>query len=110
MSIDIVRKRGDTRRVTFKIADSYGSSVNLTNWSNFIMTVNSEANPVDDTNQVAQQTGIMVDAKAGRVAFVCDGTVPIGDYYYDVQATDANSEITTLVDGRYTVAQDITKV
>lgn len=110
MSIDIARKRGDTRRVTFKITDSYGTAVNLTNWSNFIMTVNSEPNPVDDTNQVAQQAGIMVDAKNGRVAFVCDGTIPIGDYYYDVQATDANSEITTLVDGAYTVGQDITKV
>jgi len=110
MNIDIIRKRGDTRRVTFKIADSYGTAVNLTNWSNFVMTVNSEQAPIDDTNQISQQTGIMVDPKNGRVAFVCDGNIPIGDYYYDIQATDANSEIVTLVDGKYTVGQDITKI
>jgi hypothetical protein len=110
MSIDISRKRGDTRRITFKITDSFGSAVNLTNWSNFLMTVNSEQSPVDDSNQLTQQSGILVDAKNGRVAFVADGTIAVGDYYYDVQATDENSEITTLVDGEYKVGQDITKI
>lgn len=106
---DITRKRGDTRRVTFRITDTVGSCIDLTNWVGFTMTVNSDPVPVDATDQIAQQTGIMVDAKNGRVAFVCDGTVPIGDYYYDVQAVDSNSEIITLVDGAYNVVQDITK-
>ena len=110
MNIDISRRRGDTRRVTFRIRDTVGAAVDLTMWEGFTMTVNSESDPVDETNQVAQQAGIKVDAKNGRVAFVCDGTIPVGEYFYDVQAVDANSEIVTLVSGSYNVVQDITKL
>lgn len=109
MTIALTRRRGDTRRFTFRITDTNGSAVDLTQWTTFTMTINSESEPTDDTNQVAQQAGIVVDAKAGRVAFVADGSLPIGDYFYDIQATDDNSEITTLMYGVYSVVQDITK-
>ena len=110
MSIDITRRRGDTKRVTFKLADTNGSPIDLTDWTNFTLTVNSEEAPVDATNQVAQQVGNVVDAKGGRVYFVVDGTVAIGDYFYDMQAIDDNGEKTTLVSGSYFVVQDITKI
>lgn len=110
MSIEITRRRGDTRRMTFRIGDTNGSPINLIDWNYFYMTVNQEETPDDATNQVAQQPGIVVDAKAGRVAFVADGTIPVGEYYYDIQATDDNGEITTLMYGEYKVVQDITKV
>lgn len=55
-------------------------------------------------------TGGSVTATEGRVWFPTDGSIAVGEYYYDIQATDANTGKITLAYGGYSVVQDITKL
>lgn len=107
--IHIVRKRGDTQRITFCVKAANNTPIDITGWTNFSMAVNKEQKPVNTDNQVEIQSGTILDATAGKVFFPVSGTIPVGSYYFDMQATDDNSEIVTLVEGKYSITQDITK-
>lgn len=111
-TVTLTRKRGDTKRFTFSLEEKVDNDylpIDITNWSLFKFTVNSDRNPIDTSTQIFQSTGVVVDALLGKVAFTMDGTVPVGMYFFDIQATDNNTEITTLLEGVYKVTQDITK-
>ena len=108
-TIDIVRKRGDTKRIIFQIKDDTGTVVDITSWTGFLLTVDPAPNPTDNTTKVFEITGVIVDGPNGRVAFSPDGLADIGVYFYDVQGLDNNSEKITFVEGSYTLNQDITK-
>lgn len=109
--IDLERKRGDTRRIIFKVkAKDTGSAVDLTGWTSFLLTVDPAKDPIDALNNIGQITGsIIAPASDGRVGFTPPGTWPIGNYFYDAQAIDANSEKVTIAEGKYKIIQDITK-
>lgn len=108
--INIQRKRGDTRRMTFKIKDSNdGAAIDISLWTAFLLTVDPQFNPTDDTGNVMQINGVVVDGPGGRVAFTPTGTTPIGNYFYDAQAIDANTEKVTFSEGTYELIEDITK-
>jgi hypothetical protein len=109
--IDIEKKRGDTRRMTFKVIDVETKQVvPIGGWTNFLMTLTSVKTPTDDTSKVAQFTGALsTDGSDGRVYFSPAGTEGVGKYYYDCQALDSNGEKITFVEGQYKVAQDRTK-
>jgi len=108
-NIDISKKRGDTRRIVFKITDTEGLSVDITAWTALLLTINPARQPVDDTGQTEQLTGIIVDGVTGRAGFIPSGTIAIGRYYYDAQGVDDNGEIYTFAEGKFEVTQDITK-
>lgn len=108
--IDIVKKRGDTRRHTFVIKDASGVAVPINSWSAFALSIHTVKKPTDITTQVEKITGALTTAGAdGRVHFVPSGTLAIGKYYYDAQGLDANGEKITFVEGKYTVEQDKAK-
>lgn len=106
---DIVRTRGDTYRIRRTVKVS-GVAVNITGWT-FKLTVNAEVNPADDTNQIAQIDGTLFDAVNGIVDFVPLSTdvETAGHYYFDIEATDTDSQISTLDKGSFILLQDITK-
>lgn len=107
---DITRYRGDTRRIRKTVRDGAGAVVDITDWA-FVLTINSEADPEDAAEQVAQLVGTIYDAPNGVVDFlpaVADVEVA-GTFYYDIQATDADGGFTTLDKGQFTLLQDITK-
>lgn len=109
--IDLERYRGDTVPDSFTIKDSTGTVVNITGYS-FLMTVNSDKNPADATNEIYQLTGSITDAPNGVVEFepsAVQADQPPGTLYYDIQMTDASSKISTIVKGKLKYLQDITK-
>lgn len=112
----IIRYRGDTAADRFTITrrltpTADPTAVDITGCT-FILTVNSDENPTDDTDQLFALTGAITGAVAGEVEFAPDATEadqPPGNYYYDVQMIDANGAILTVDKGRYRFKQDITK-
>lgn len=108
--IDIVKKRGDTRRHTFVIKDSAGVVVPINGWTTFVLSIHTVKKPIDATTEVEKITGILSTTGVdGRVYFAPSGTLAIGKYYYDAQGIDSNGEKITFVEGKYTVDQDRAK-
>ena len=108
-TVDITRKRGDTRRIAFIITQD-GAPVNVSAWTGFRMTVDPSKAPETADTLVAQILGAVSTTGAdGRVHFVPTGTIEPGKYYFDCQAIDDDGEKVTFAEGRYSVSQDITK-
>ena len=111
MAATITRYRGDTVADKVTVTDAAGAVVNITGYT-FLLTVNKEKAPASTSNQLFQVAGVITDAPAGKVEFSptslqADQTP--GKYYYDVQMTDGGGKIQTILFGRYTIKQDITK-
>jgi hypothetical protein len=107
--LNITRKRGDTKRLTFVIK-SNGKPVNLSGWTNFKLGIDSRSAPNDASTNIATLTGAMSAGGAdGRVYFPVPSTIVAGDYFYDAQGMDENGEIGTFVEGAYKVKEDRTK-
>ena len=108
---DITRKRGDSYpdQVTFK--DSTGAPFNVTGAS-FLLTIDTQKTPPDATTKVIQIVGTITDAVNGVVEFQWTpllADIAIGTYYYDIQMTDASTNVRTFGPWKYVFAQDITK-
>jgi len=107
---NITRKRGDNRRHVFTIKDKRGIIVPINDWTAFSLTVDPNQHPIDNTANVDVISGAFVsDGTDGKVYFTPSKTVPVGDYYYDAQGIDGNSETFTFSDGTYIVSQDVDK-
>ncbi len=110
--MNITRYRGDTRPDSFTVSRTRPKSVkaNLTGFS-FKMTLSSEMEPTGVRTQLYQLEGEIVEPESGIVDFSPDiyQADKIGYFYFDVQMTDAQGKIHTLVSGTYEYIQDITK-
>ena len=106
---DIARARGDTYRIR-RTVKSGGVAIPITDWT-FKLTINKVVRPADATDQVAQIAGVIADAANGVVDFTPQtaDVADIGSFFYDIQAVDSESAITTLDDGRFILLQDKTK-
>jgi hypothetical protein len=108
-TINIEKKRGDTRRHSFKLS-SDASVVDISGWTAFSMAIHSIKKPEDDTTLVEEIDGTLAtDGTDGRVFFVPSGSIAVGKYFYDIQAIDSNSEKITFIEGEYSVLQDRNK-
>jgi hypothetical protein len=108
--INIERKRGDTKRLTFTVKDAAGAVVDISAWTSFLLTIDPAKNPTDNSNNLGQLTGsFTTDGTDGKVYFVPTGTIADGNYFYDAQALDSAGEKCTFVEGKYKLTQDITK-
>ncbi len=107
---NIFRRRGDTTPVMLSVKDYLGEAVDITG-ATFKLTVNSEEFPSGTTNQKFQAVGSIVSAPDGTVTFPIGtaDSASAGEFYYDVQMTDATSKIETIAAGRFILTQDITK-
>jgi len=108
---NITRKRGDTYANEWKvISKATRQAIDITNYD-FLLTVDPEISPEDDSNNLFQIVGVIVDAEAGIVAFALseEQADNLGLYYYDLQMTDDSGAIRTIDDGKYRFTQDITK-
>lgn len=104
--------RGDSYPINFTLTDSgSGAPINLTGCL-LTLTVDTLSDPPDDSTQLFQLSGVVdADPESGRVAFTptSGNTADTGAYYYDVQLTDADGNIRTVVKSSFTIAMDITK-
>jgi hypothetical protein len=109
--INLERTRGDTRPFTFSI-DLNGADLDITG-ATFFMTVDPAPDPIVDTANLFQLTGVITGAAAlGVVTFTPTANqmnqTP-NTYFYDVQMTEVGGAITTIAKGKLTIVQDITK-
>jgi hypothetical protein len=89
-----------------------GLPVDLTGMT-VTLTVNTEKDPVDATNQLFQVAGVIAaDPKTGVVSFtpaVGDNDMVKAKYYFDVEATITTVFKKTLMKGYWIITQDINK-
>ena len=110
-TLNITRTRGDTFPMQFTLKDSSGTAIDITGFS-FLMTVDPSAAPSDATGNLFQLTGTITDAVNGVFQFpisAMQADQTPGEYFHDVQMTDAGGFIRTIVTGTFTFEQDITK-
>jgi hypothetical protein len=101
VTYDLRIYHGDTWAQAFRLLQQ-GAPVDLTG-----STVESSA---EDTNNVTTAlTVTILDAVDGRLQISAPaGTLAVGDYDYDVQVTDASSDVTTWIKGQLIVDPDVT--
>ena len=60
-AINIERKRGDTCAAIFIVTDETdGSAIDISGWTNFLLTVDPTKAPADDSGNLFQLTGTFV--------------------------------------------------
>ena len=106
--IDFTFARGDTIGIQVTLTDGT-DPINLTGAS-VKLTVNTEQEPADATNEVFELTGNITDAVNGVVEFVpsiAQATQTPAEYFYDVQVTLASGRIVSALAGSWTYVADI---
>lgn len=108
---DITRYRGDTVTLRVKLWEDKKAGIPFTLTDcTVVMTVDPEKEPVDDTNNLFSIIGD--NEEDGVVAFAytsLEADQDPGNYFYDMQITDANSKTLTIPPAKYKIKQDITK-
>lgn len=107
----IVFARGDTQNITITLTDAEtGAAFDLTGYS-ATLTVNSEQNPSDVTNELFSVAGSIATPTNGEITFKPSSTdtdqTP-ADHYYDLQL-DGNGNRITVLKGIFKIVQDINK-
>lgn len=117
---DIEKRRGDTKDLSIRLKDSAGAVLDVSGYT-ALLTINTSKTPDVDVSpevgtQVFQATGVAASSPGTdgilRFDFAAFGGSPyvaVANYFYDVQITDAGSEIFTPLIGAFKVKQDITK-
>lgn len=111
---NITRKRGDTYADEWEVtSETTGAAIDITGYT-FLLTVDPEKAPEDDTNNLFQITGVITDAENGLVEFAPSSVQAdnLGSYFYDIQMIDDTSPTPrkrTIDSGKYKFVQDITK-
>lgn len=110
-NIAITRKRGDTYRIRITFTKDDGSPLDLTN-SSLLMTVSPIALPDEASDALFTIIGSIVGAATDGVAdfqLTAAQADNVGEFYYDVEMTDVSGSIRTILEGAFTMTQDITK-
>lgn len=108
---NIERKRGDTYADEFIIKSASTTlPLNITGYT-FTLTLDPSKEPADASSNVYALAGTILDAANGRVEFAPNALQAnqLGAFYYDVQMVDGAGRKRTVVAGKYTYKQDITK-
>ncbi len=111
VSRNVVRKRGDTKAHAITVRDGDDVGVDITG-ATFRLVVDPSSAPPDNTNNLFDIVGTITDAPAGKVRFPfsapqADQTPQI--YFYEIEMTEPNGEISTLMFGQWEYRQDIAK-
>jgi len=108
----ITMYRGDSYPITLILRDAATKAlINLTG-ATLKMTVDTLANPPDASTKLFEVVGVLTATPTdGKAMFTptVENTGTIGDYYYDVQLTDAEGNIRTVAKSTFKITMDITK-
>ena len=110
MTTDITRKLGDTFDESCPVKNK--SAVLDSTGFSFLLTVDTNKTPVDESTKVFQVAGNIPVGTDGVVTFTIstdNADITPATYFYDIQMTDTSSKITTLVIGTWNIIHDITK-
>jgi len=125
--VDITCRRGDTLKVTLQVKDASGTAVNLSAYSDFKFEVRttdtSDAVYADDNSTIILSTeddssgskhvaNAVSGTDSNTLTFTASATnmkaVASGMYVYDIEATNASSEVQTWLSGLFIVNEDVT--
>ena len=114
---DICWARGDTKPRVFAIQNSSGAVIDVSG-STFVMRVNTLLDPTPAIPGIVLFTAtgaFVVDGIDGRVQFAptpvswADALVLPDVAFYDIEETDGNGDIDTLIKAKVLILQDIKK-
>ena len=111
--IDLHRTRGDDHPFAFQLFQVDEVTVEPVTGFTFLMTADPNDEPVDNTNNHWQLTGVITDGANGKFEFrptLANMDLPIDTHFYDVQMIDGGSFKRTPIRGKLIIEQDITKV
>lgn len=108
----IVMYRGDSYPITLTIRDAITKALVDLTGATLKMTVDTLANPPDASTKLFDVAGVLTGTPTdGKATFTptIENTGTVGDYYYDVQLTDAEGNIRTVAKSTFKITMDITK-
>ena len=110
---DILWMRGDSYPLPMVVSSKATKQIiDITGYT-FVLTVDENQDPEDDTTQVFSVDGVIEDALGGKVSFTpseTDTDFAKGGYYYDIQMVDTSGNKKTIIKAKWKHDQDITKV
>ncbi|MGB5811736.1 MAG: hypothetical protein WBG86_14460 [Polyangiales bacterium] len=110
IDLEVCVVRGDSTPFSFTLQTTAAVAIPITGWS-FLLTVNRQEDPTDTADQLFQLTGLVTDGPNGVFQFspLTTTFTVVGEFFADIQATDASANVRTLGKGKFTIEQDITK-
>lgn len=100
----LTRFRGDTFPIT-RTLTANGAAFDLTGATAIVMSLSAQRT---DGTILGPITGVITDALSGAVTFdITSLDLPVGEFYWDVQVTNATG-ITTVEVGKLTIDADLT--
>ena len=107
-SYNLKRVRGDTKKIMLQLLEGT-TPVDITAYTSFTLSVDTNRAPVDDLTNVLTIEGVAEDDEEGIFSFQLESDMEAGNYWYDVQTIDGDGIISTVLMGRLTLIQNITK-
>lgn len=103
--------RGDDFTVGITIKDDDGNAIDITGWT-FYLTVKKELSDSDADALIQEKVTSHTDPTNGKTEFELSSDqtdVNSDTYYYDIQGIDNDEKITTFVNRRMKIVEDVTK-
>lgn len=102
----------NTRTFGWTLQDSLGAAIDISGGS-FFFTVNRQEDPTSTTDEIVKIAGVIPVGTDGVFQFTPTLVDPtrfneVGDFFYDVEFTDATGEIYTVLKGKCQIKQTIT--
>jgi hypothetical protein len=102
-TVYVSTKRGDTVELVVELYDLVGAPLSITGW-NWLVQLRDANDAV-----VADFAVAPGDSTVGLSLTSSDTTALLGDYDWDLQATDTGATVETLVTGRLRVKEDVSR-
>src|SRR5574343_464636 len=102
---NITRFRGDTKPLVLRLSKN-NVPLDVTGCS-FMLSAIVPANK--GTADYAFQSEGVVDGSSVSFEFAAEDVAVVGTYDYDVEMTDADGKISTIVSGKWALIQDVTQ-
>ena len=102
--------RGDTKKFNITVRDSSEAIFDLTGYS--MKFTAKSALTLEDADAEISSTAVIANPATGIGAFTLtptDTSIYISEYLYDIQISDGAANVYTIVQGTFTVTQDITR-
>jgi hypothetical protein len=108
--LDITKGYQDSGDTILEVKDYRGKIVPLVGWKDFTLAICPFPNPNSGADNLAYSLGTIIGTgTTGLVSFPTIAGIPIGNFFYDVIAKDAQNKKHTLFRGSYKVLPVITK-
>ena len=109
--IDIFLTTGDSFPIEFRLKNKKTKEPIPVAGYSWTLTVTTISTPPDNTTELFQVSGVIVDANDGKFSFTPTTlqTAVAGGYFYEVKQTDASGNDRAIIKGRFIIEEGRTK-